>query len=614
MNYMRFNLLTVWLALALSAQPALWAQSDAPPAPPAPQTQAPEKEKTPAPAEEPERKSAPETGSEETPEAVSPPAQSAEKEEPTAKPEEDEMRELGESSKTSPAKKTKTTTRVRRSRGGDAEPKMGDQVVSRDAIQTEAVTIVGNTTVDGHVRDVAVSVLGNTTVNGRVDGEAVSVFGSTTINGTVRGEAIAVFGDVILGPDAVVGREAIAVFGNVIKDPGAEVRGGIQQIGGFGFGDFRWLRTWIEKCLLRGRPLGFGEGLGWAWAIAGGFLIFYMLLALLFPRAVERCAEVLEQRPGKTVLTAVLATLLTPIVTILLAMTGVGLVLVPLIFVAGMFGKTAILAWFGRRVLVGVKDGFLGHPVIAVLLGGLIVALLYVIPILGFVVMKLLGLLGLGMVVYALILATNRPKPAAATGMVPPVQPVPPGAYVPPAASMSGVAASPSMEGEPLRDPSGGHVPPPVSPVTPAPAYVPTQATPVIISAVTLPRAGFWVRVAAALLDIIMVGIVLGLVEGMLSFNVGAGFMFWLALYCVVMWTKKGTTIGGVICGLKLVRVDDRPLDWGVCIVRALSSFLSLVVAGLGFIWVAFDDEKQSWHDKIAGTTIVKVPKGTPLL
>ena len=42
--------------------------------------------------------------------------------------------------------------------------------------------------------------------------------------------------------------------------------------------------------------------------------------------------------------------------------------------------------------------------------------------------------------------------------------------------------------------------------------------------------------------------------------------------------------------------------------------FLSLFVAGLGFIWVAFDDEKQSWHDKIAGTTIVRVPKGTPLL
>ncbi len=62
------------------------------------------------------------------------------------------------------------------------------------------------------------------------------------------------------------------------------------------------------------------------------------------------------------------------------------------------------------------------------------------------------------------------------------------------------------------------------------------------------------------------------------------------------------------------MRLDDRPIDWGVAIVRGLAAFLSLVVAGLGFIWVAFDDDKQSWHDKIAGTTIVHVPKGTSLI
>ena len=72
--------------------------------------------------------------------------------------------------------------------------------------------------------------------------------------------------------------------------------------------------------------------------------------------------------------------------------------------------------------------------------------------------------------------------------------------------------------------------------------------------------------------------------------------------------------IGGIICGLKVVRLDDRPIDWGVAAVRALGGFLSLAVAGLGFVWVSFDDERQSWHDKIAGTTIVKVPKGTPLM
>jgi uncharacterized RDD family membrane protein YckC len=43
--------------------------------------------------------------------------------------------------------------------------------------------------------------------------------------------------------------------------------------------------------------------------------------------------------------------------------------------------------------------------------------------------------------------------------------------------------------------------------------------------------------------------------------------------------------------------------------VRALSCFLFV-----GLLWVAFDDEKQSWHDKIAGTTVVIVPKGVALI
>jgi uncharacterized RDD family membrane protein YckC len=37
-------------------------------------------------------------------------------------------------------------------------------------------------------------------------------------------------------------------------------------------------------------------------------------------------------------------------------------------------------------------------------------------------------------------------------------------------------------------------------------------------------------------------------------------------------------------------------------------------VAGLGFFWIAFDHERQAWHDKIAGTVVVRVPKTVPLV
>jgi uncharacterized RDD family membrane protein YckC len=224
----------------------------------------------------------------------------------------------------------------------------------------------------------------------------------------------------------------------------------------------------------------------------------------------------------------------------------------------------------------------MAQPVIAVLVGGAIVLLLYTVPILGFVVYKLIGVLGLGVVVYTLLLSLKSNRAAAKAVAV---------------SAAASAAAIPAAVGE-------------VPPVTAVPGLPP------VISAATLPRAGFWIRIGAVLLDVILVGIVFGMLEGLFSwfFKVTGSFPFWFAVYNVVLWATKGTTIGGIICGLKVVRLDDRPVDWSVAIVRGLSAFLSLAVFGLGFIWVAFDDDKQSWHDKIAGTTIVKVPKGTPLV
>jgi uncharacterized RDD family membrane protein YckC len=254
------------------------------------------------------------------------------------------------------------------------------------------------------------------------------------------------------------------------------------------------------------------------------------------------------------------------------------------VFFATLFGKAAVLAWLGRRVtrLFGT-EGFFGSVVVAVFFGSLIVWALYLVPILGFLLYKFFGLLGLGMVVYRLVLSMKRDKPAVVA--------------VPAAAGAAAFA---------------GSVPPSAAgPDMPPVAFVPLAVPP--ISAATLPRAGFWHRVAAAALDGILVGMLCGFLDSILH-RIGGAFPLWFAVYHVAMWATKGTTVGGIICGLKVVRLDDRPLDWGVAVVRALGAFLSFVVACLGFIWVAFDDEKQSWHDKIAGTTIVRVPKGTSLL
>jgi uncharacterized RDD family membrane protein YckC/cytoskeletal protein CcmA (bactofilin family) len=621
MNQNRSPLPPLWLALALAFLPALRAQ-ETPPAPaPAPEKPAvapailPAETPAPAPAVEPVTVETPAPVPAVAPAAVETPAAAAVPAVPAATPAEEPMRELApatEAADEKPAEEPQAKKKRVRSGGHDTPPVFGTQTIPAGKTQRGAVSISGDTIVDGELSGEAVSVLGSTTVNGSVGDAAVSVLGTTTVNGRVKGAAVAILGDVVLGPEAVVEGEVVAVLGAVRRAPGAQVAGGVQQVGGsfLTFGDFEWIRAYFMECLRWGRPLAFGEHLGWAWGVAGIFLVFYALLALIFPRGVERCAEALEQKPGGTILAALLAVLVTPILFVLLAITGIGIVLIPFLAAAGffatLFGKAAVLAWFGRRVTGLFGPGVLGHAVFAVLIGGVIVTLLYCIPFLGFLLWKLFGVLGLGMVVYVLAGALRRERPAAPAFTAP----APAGAAANPFVAPAAAAAAPGVSA-PVAEPppAGPEFTPAFTAAAAAPAFAAAMPGP---SAATLPRAGFWIRTAAASLDFLMIAFALGMM-GLLDGGPGLLFLG-VATYCAVMWKLKGTTIGGVICGLKVVRLDDRPVDWGVAIVRALSAFLSLFAAGLGFIWVAFDDERQSWHDKIAGTTIVRVPKGTSLL
>jgi uncharacterized RDD family membrane protein YckC len=112
----------------------------------------------------------------------------------------------------------------------------------------------------------------------------------------------------------------------------------------------------------------------------------------------------------------------------------------------------------------------------------------------------------------------------------------------------------------------------------------------------------------AGFLDIVLVSILSAFVGGM-----PLGLLVALA-YFAGMWAWKGTTIGGIVVGLKVVRMDGQPLDFTVSFVRSLAAMFSAVVLFLGFLWIAWDKEKQGWHDKIAGTTVIKLPRSTPLV
>ncbi len=451
-----------------------------------------------------------------------------------------------------------------------------------------AVTsIFGAAVSEGEANDV-VSVFGDARATGPVHDSVVSIFGSTYVDASVGGDVTSIFGTVNLGPAADIDGEVVSIFGHIARDAGAQVHGGVTSIFGRGLGSWRHgdsrFGGWLDDGLLKGRLLGWQEGQRWTWVVAAAFLAFYALLAVLFPGGIRECVRTIEMRPAATLLAALLAVLCTPVIIVLLVVTIIGIAAVPFVllalFVLSLFGKAVMLAWIGQRLLGG---GAPRHVAGAVLLGGTVVALLYLVPVLGIVVYKVLGIIGLGAVLYT-ILSGARERQAIAAAASPNLN-----AGV--AAATAGAAAASA-------------VPPPQPPPPPPPGDAPSARVPP--SSPLLPKAGFWIRMGALFLDVLLVGIIAGVVLDPHGHQI---HVVLLAAYGAVMWKLRGSTVGGIACNLQVVRIDGRELDWETAIVRALSCFLSLAVFGLGFIWIAFDPAGQAWHDKIAGTVVVRVPR-----
>lgn len=82
---------------------------------------------------------------------------------------------------------------------------------------------------------------------------------------------------------------------------------------------------------------------------------------------------------------------------------------------------------------------------------------------------------------------------------------------------------------------------------------------------------------------------------------------FLLAVYNVYMWVNfEGATIGKKIMKLKIISSDNTPITYKTAIIRYLSTCISAIVFGLGYLNVFWDEKRQSWHDKIARTFVIK--------
>jgi uncharacterized RDD family membrane protein YckC len=476
--------------------------------------------------------------------------------------------------------------------------------------------------------DAVVVIGGNAVVRGKVRDAAVAIGGNVTIYGEV-GDAVAVMGRVRLETNAVVRGDAVSVGGNVDVTKGAVLKGekvGV-DFGAIGLPRIEWLRKWFVQCALKLRPLA--PHVGWVWAVAGGFFLLYLLAAVAIPKPVQACVGELTRRPATTFFMGLLVKLLLAPVVLILAATGVGLFVVPFVFAALFFGKiigkAAFLEYLGFGVQKAFGVGEAAKPIIALVIGAIIITVLYLVPVLGLLTFAVTGMWGLGAAATAAFGSLKRERPGkttpsptappvhvTASGLTPvtvatPAVGIPPGDSPPPASTPAPpIAPAPSVGADAAPEAERGATAGTASPPASSPG-----ATAALPDALAYPRASFWERMGAAFLDVVLVGVVSGLANA-------AGGPSWgplIALaYFAGMWTWKGTTVGGIVLNLKVVRLDGSPMTFAAALVRGLAAAFSVIVFFLGFLWIIWDPEKQGWHDRIAGTVVVRLPRGLPLV
>jgi uncharacterized RDD family membrane protein YckC len=160
----------------------------------------------------------------------------------------------------------------------------------------------------------------------------------------------------------------------------------------------------------------------------------------------------------------------------------------------------------------------------------------------------------------------------------------------------------------PPPPPPGGYTPPPPAPMG---GYMPSSAP-------VAAYGGFWIRVVAYIIDLVILGVVGGVIDAILRANPSDpssgsnGLASFINLvidiaYFAGLWTYMGATLGQRVFKLRVVDANTgQPIGLGKALLRWLGLFVSFLVCFVGVIWVAFDGRKQGWADKIAGTLVVQ--------
>ena len=122
------------------------------------------------------------------------------------------------------------------------------------------------------------------------------------------------------------------------------------------------------------------------------------------------------------------------------------------------------------------------------------------------------------------------------------------------------------------------------------------------------PRASFGTRFLAALVDFVVLGVVDGLLFAILGRTLGnaLGALLGLAYYGYLEGSPSGQTVGKKVLNIRVIDfINGGPIGPGRALIRYLARILSAIPCLLGYFWMLWDPQKQTWHDKLANTVVV---------
>jgi len=416
---------------------------------------------------------------------------------------------------------------------------------------------------ENEVVDHVVLIGGELELLGEIRGDLTMVGGKADLKGRIGRELRVVLGEVDFGDQSEVGGEALLLGGPFKLSASADVpRLAFMFESDYPAKIAASTLGWLRGGLLLGRLYSSLEASLLAAMI---FLLLYGFLVWIAPSPIGDMGRLFRTRPMAALLTGMTAFVVLGPLCLLLVLSVVTIPAIPLLLavVAGLtlFGKAALCVHLGGLVWGGDGPPSLSRFLLPLGTGLLLLSLAYLVPVMGIVAWGMTTCWGLGVV----ILWT--------AASVFPAQSDFPGQPFPAEAGAEAVVAPASIA---AASPTHGRV------------------------------AGFLRRTAASLVDWVILACSIPLI---------GPFVFLLAMaYFITMWVWKGTTLGGAALRLRVERSTGSPMDYSAAFIRSFSSIFSGLPLFLGFIWVAWDSRKESWHDKVAGTRVVVAPRGRAVL